>query len=82
VDANFVAPRKSSSDSRGIIMNFKKQKSRKSSLSSGADVEMIDTSSKPKKLPVIQEEDHTLELNSENSAGKEEEQVADDASKK
>ena len=47
-------------------MNFKKQKSRKSSLSSAAaDVEMIDTSStKPKKLPVVQEEDHTLELDS------------------
>jgi hypothetical protein len=64
-------------------MNFKKLNSRKSSLSSAADdVEMIDTSSKPKPLPAIQEEDHTLELESENSAGKKEEQVADDASKK
>ena len=64
-------------------MNFKKLSSRKSSLSSAADdVEMIDTSSKPKPLPVIQEEDHDIVLNSENSGGKEEEQVADDASKK
>ena len=66
---------------RGIIGNValsKKKKSRKSSLSSPADVEMIDTSStKPKKLPVVQEEDHTLELDSQK-----EEQVADDASKK